>query len=159
LAYVIHAPDTKCATAGSDRIESLQRPTRSATGRHHSITSSARASTVAGTSIANDLAVLRLTRRRNFVASITGNSVRYGGLPPLCACAEHTHMRDDPDRCPHDHGSADDVRIAFDSQSPRRGGDALPLINLEKRDVRLPRRRLCLLDEGPDPGRTFHHPR
>jgi hypothetical protein len=120
---------------------------------------SARASTVAGTSIANDLAVLRLTRRRNFVASITGNSVRYGGLPPLYACAEHTHMRDDPDRCPHDHGSADDVRIAFDSQSPRRGGDALPLINLEKRDVRLPRRRLCLLDEGPDPGRTFHHPR
>src|ERR1700756_746648 len=74
----------------------------------------------------------KLTRRRNFVGSITGNSVRYGGLPPLCACAEHTHMRDDPDRCPHDHGSADDVRIAFDSQSTRRGGDALPLINLEK---------------------------
>src|SRR5216684_4716387 len=51
--------------------------------------------------------------------------------------AEHTHMRGDPDRCPYDRGSADDVRSAFGRQSPGRGGDALPLINLEKRDVRL----------------------
>jgi hypothetical protein len=43
---------------------------------------SARASTVAGTSIANDLAVLRLTRRRNFVASITGNPVRLHARRP-----------------------------------------------------------------------------
>jgi hypothetical protein len=46
-------------------------------------------------------------------------------------------MRGDPDRCPYDRGSADDVRSAFGRQSPGRGGDALPLINLEKRDVRL----------------------
>jgi len=46
--------------------------------------------------------------------------------------AEHTHMRGDPDRCPYDRGSADDVRSAFGRQSPGRGGDALPLINLER---------------------------
>jgi hypothetical protein len=45
-------------------------------------------------------------------------------------------MRDDPDRYPHHHGSADDVRSAFERPGPGRGGDALPLINLEKRDVR-----------------------
>jgi len=38
-------------------------PARSEAKAIYSITSSARASTVAGTSIANDLAVLRLTRR------------------------------------------------------------------------------------------------
>ena len=46
-------------------------------------------------------------------------------------------MPEHPDRCSYDRGSADDVRIAFGRQSPGRGGDALPLINLEKRDVRL----------------------
>jgi hypothetical protein len=46
--------------------------------------------------------------------------------------AEHTHMRGDPDRCPYDRGSADDVRSAFGRESPGRGGDALPLINLER---------------------------
>jgi hypothetical protein len=47
-------------------------------------------------------------------------------------------MRDDPDRCSYDRGGADDVRIAFGRQSLGRGGDALPLTNLEARDVRLP---------------------
>ena len=41
-------------------------------------------------------------------------------------------MRGDPDRCPYDRGSADDVRSAFGRQSPGRGSDALPLINLER---------------------------
>jgi hypothetical protein len=40
----------------------------------YSITSSARASTVAGMSMRSDFAVLRLIRRWNFVGSITGNS-------------------------------------------------------------------------------------
>jgi hypothetical protein len=42
-------------------------------------------------------------------------------------------MRDDPDRCPYDHGSADDVRSAFDRLSPELGSDALPLTNLGER--------------------------
>src|SRR5262249_20390569 len=46
-------PRTRCAAYKRDELASP----------HHPITSSARASTVAGTSIANDLAVLRLTRR------------------------------------------------------------------------------------------------
>ena len=41
-----------------------------------------------------------------------------------------THMRDDPDRCPYDRGSADDVRSAFDRLSPKLGSDALPLIRM-----------------------------
>jgi hypothetical protein len=44
-------------------------------------------------------------------------------------------MPDDPDRRSHDQRSADDVRIAFDRPNPGRGGDALPLTNLEPRDV------------------------
>ena len=49
--------------------------------------------------------------------------------------AEHGPLPDDPDRCPDDQWSADDVRIAFDWPNPGRGGDALPLTNLEPRDV------------------------
>src|SRR5262249_57486806 len=43
--------------------------------------------------------------------------------------AEHCHMCDDPERYPHDRGSADDVRSAFDRLSPEHGSDALPLTN------------------------------
>jgi hypothetical protein len=43
----------------------------------HSITSSARARMVAGTSMRNDFAVLRLTTMWNFVGSITGNSAGF----------------------------------------------------------------------------------
>src|SRR5262245_2741243 len=41
---------------------------------HHSITSSARASTVPGTSMPSDFAVLRLMTRWNLVGSTTGSS-------------------------------------------------------------------------------------
>jgi len=44
-------------------------------------------------------------------------------------------MPDDPDWRPDDQRSADDVRIAFGRPSLGRGGDALPLTNLELRDV------------------------
>jgi hypothetical protein len=44
-------------------------------------------------------------------------------------------MPEHPDRCSYDRGSADDVRIAFGRQSSGRGGDALPLIILEKRPL------------------------
>ena len=44
-------------------------------------------------------------------------------------------MPDDPDRHSYDQRSADDVWIAFGRPSPGRGGDALPLTNLEPRDV------------------------
>src|SRR5215831_8776022 len=43
----------------------------------HSITSSARASTVAGMSICKDFAVLRLTTKWNFVGSVTGKSAGF----------------------------------------------------------------------------------
>src|SRR5262245_16349788 len=46
----------------------------------HSITSSARASTVVGMSILSDFAVLRLTTMWNFVGSVTGRSA---GFSPL----------------------------------------------------------------------------
>jgi hypothetical protein len=49
--------------------------------------------------------------------------------------AEYGPLPDDPDRRSYDQWSADDVRIAFDWPNPRRGGDALPLSNLEPRDV------------------------
>ena len=44
-------------------------------------------------------------------------------------------MRDVSDRCSYDRRSADDVRSAFDRLSLEFGGDALPLTNLEPRDV------------------------
>jgi hypothetical protein len=44
-------------------------------------------------------------------------------------------MPDDPDRRSYDQRSADDVRIAFGRPSPRRGGDALPMTNLEARQI------------------------
>jgi len=44
-------------------------------------------------------------------------------------------LPDDPDRRSYDHRNADDVRIAFGRPSPGRGGDALPLTNLEPRDL------------------------
>jgi hypothetical protein len=50
---------------------------RSPLALHHSITSSARASTVPGISMRSDLAVLRLITRSNFVGSITGNSAGF----------------------------------------------------------------------------------
>src|SRR5262245_28493332 len=49
-------------------------------GSPHSITSSARASTVVGMSILSDFAVLRLTTMWNFVGSVTGRSA---GFSPL----------------------------------------------------------------------------
>jgi hypothetical protein len=53
-------------------------------------------------------------------------------------------MRDDPDRCPYDHGSADDVRSAFDRLSPELGSDALPLTRLATCDRR--RRRSLVVN-------------
>jgi hypothetical protein len=44
-------------------------------------------------------------------------------------------MPDDSDRRSHDQRSADDVRIAFGWPSPGRGGDALPLTNLDAREI------------------------
>jgi hypothetical protein len=44
-------------------------------------------------------------------------------------------MPDDPDRRSYDQRSADNVRIAFDRPNPGRGVDALPLINLEAREI------------------------
>jgi hypothetical protein len=50
-------------------------------------------------------------------------------------------MLDDPDRCPYDRGSADDVRSAFDRLSPELGSDALPLTHLaERRGVTIMKR-------------------
>jgi hypothetical protein len=70
--------------------------------------------------------------------------------------AEHGPMPDDPDRCPDDQRSADDVRIAFGRPSPRRGGDALPMTNLEACDVRAgscaTRNRGCVMKWQPERG-------
>ena len=49
--------------------------------------------------------------------------------------AEHGLVPDDPDRRSHDQRSADDVRIAFGRASPGHGGDALPLTNLDARQI------------------------
>src|SRR5262245_1633426 len=62
-------PCRRCTAEQRDELAAL-----------HSITSSARASSVSGTSIRNDFAVLRLMRRWNFVGNITGNS---DGFSPL----------------------------------------------------------------------------
>lgn len=53
--------------------------------------------------------------------------------------AEHAHMRNDPERCPYDQRSADDVRSACDRLGPQLGGgEGVPLTDLEEREVRLP---------------------
>src|SRR5262249_36120583 len=54
-------------------------------------------------------------------------ALQCAGAP--CDVAEHCHMCDDPEWYPHDRGSADDVRSAFDRSSPEHGSDALPLTN------------------------------
>src|SRR5262245_54179112 len=60
-----------------------------------------------------------------------------------CDVAEHSHMCNDPERCPHDRGSADDVRSAFGRLSPEHGSDPLPLTSLAAR------LRRSISDAGP----------
>src|SRR5262249_57449225 len=70
--------------------------------------------------------------------------------------AEHIHMRDDPDRCPYDRGSADDVRSAFDRLSSELGSDALPLTQLATCDRRRRRSLVVTNAGGLDCSQGYH---